>query len=61
MLILRMFLLLVKEDHEIRKYLNKVYVDAEVSLTEIERVKAKSKDRIKLTFIYSKTRYGYWS
>lgn len=40
---------LVKEDHEIRKYLNKVYVDAEVSLTEIERVKAKSKDRIKLT------------
>lgn len=40
---------LVKEDHEIREYLNKVYVDAEVSLTEIERVKAKSKDRIKLT------------
>lgn len=40
---------LIKEDHDIREYLNKVYKDAEVSLIEIERVKAKSKDRIKLT------------
>src|SRR5690554_6377073 len=40
---------LVKEDHEIREYLNKVYVDSELSLTENERLKAKSKDRIKFT------------
>lgn len=40
---------LIKEDHDIRKYLNRVYKDAEVSLVEIERVKARSKDRIKLT------------
>ena len=40
---------LIKEDHDIRKFLNKTYKDAEVSLIEIERLKAKSKDRIKLT------------
>lgn len=40
---------LIKEDHIIREYLNKTLKDAEVSLVEIERVKAKSKDRIKLT------------
>lgn len=40
---------LIKEDHDIREYLNKVYKDAEVSLVEIERLKAKSKDRLKLT------------
>lgn len=40
---------LVKEDHEIREYLYKTYKDAEISLIEIERLKSKSKDRVKLT------------
>lgn len=40
---------LIKEDHDIREFLNKTYKDAEVSLIEIQRLKAKSKDRIKIT------------
>ncbi len=40
---------LVKEDYEIRKFLHKTYQNAEVSLIEIERIKSKSRDRIKIT------------
>lgn len=40
---------LIKEDHNIRELLYKMYKDAEISLIEIERLKSKSKDRVKLT------------
>ncbi len=40
---------LIKEDHDIREFLYKTYKDAQISLVEIERLKSKSKDRVKLT------------
>ncbi len=40
---------LIKEDHEIRKFLNKFYKRAEVAQIQIERLKGKAKDRVKIT------------
>ncbi len=40
---------LIKEDYKIRQFLYKTYENAEVSLIEIERLKSKSKDRVKIT------------
>lgn len=40
---------LIKEDYEIRKFLNKKYKRAEVAQIQIERLKGKAKDRIKIT------------
>ncbi|MDL2292357.1 30S ribosomal protein S3 [Acholeplasma sp. OttesenSCG-928-E16] len=40
---------LVKEDFGIRKYLHKLYKNAAVSQIEIERLKGKTKDRVKIT------------
>ena len=40
---------LVKEDFQIRSYLNKIYKNAAVSQIEIERLKGKEKDKVKIT------------
>ncbi|CCV64921.1 30S ribosomal protein S3 [Alteracholeplasma palmae J233] len=45
---------LINEDYNIRKYLNKVYKKAGVSQIEIERLKGKAKDRIKVTLYTAK-------
>ena len=45
---------LIKEDHIIRTYLNKTYQKAEVSKIEIERLKGKAKDRVKITLYTAK-------
>lgn len=45
---------LIKEDHVIRTYLNKTYQKAEVSKIEIERLKGKAKDRVKITLYTAK-------
>lgn len=45
---------LVKEDALIREFLNKTYKKAGVSQLEIERVKAKGKDKVKVTLYTSK-------
>ena len=45
---------LVKEDFEIRKYLNKTYKNAAVSQIEIERLKGKGKDKVKITLYTAK-------
>ena len=45
---------LIKEDHLIRTYLNKTYHNADVSKIEIERVKGKTKDRVRITLYSAK-------
>lgn len=40
---------LIKEDHQIRTFLDKTYKGAGVSQIEIERLKGKTKDRVKIT------------
>ncbi len=45
---------LIKEDADIRKFLNEYYKNAAVSHIEIERVKGKSGDRVKLTVFTAK-------
>ena len=45
---------LVKEDFTIRQYLNKTYKNAAVSQIEIERLKGKGKDKVKVTLYTAK-------
>ncbi len=45
---------LIKEDHLIRTYLTKTYQKADVSKVDIERVKGKTKDRVKITLYSAK-------
>ncbi|NLK12280.1 MAG: 30S ribosomal protein S3 [Candidatus Phytoplasma sp.] len=45
---------LIKEDHMIREFLKEQYKKAGVSQIEIERIKGKNKDRVKITLYTSK-------
>lgn len=46
--------ILIEEDHKIREFLNKTFKQAGVSQIEIERLKGKNKDRVKITLYTAK-------